>query len=57
MADRDLIMVDEARSTTGRIVLCLTDNGRAVCGQLEKMNAQPRIEVQMHGDVPEVVKS
>jgi len=56
LADRHLILVDEARSTTSRIVLRLTDNGRAVCAQLEKMNVQPRVEVQMHGDVPEVVK-
>ncbi len=57
MAERDLILVDEARSTTSRIVLRLTDNGRAVCGQLERMSVQPRVEVQMHGDVPQVVKS
>lgn len=56
MANRNLITVDEARSTTSRIVLRLTDNGRAVCSQLEKMNLQPRVEVQMHGDTPEVVK-
>lgn len=57
MTDRDLISIDEARSTTSRIVLRLTDNGRAVCEQLEKMTAQPRVEVQMHGDTPEVIKS
>lgn len=56
MARRNLITVDEAQSTTSRIVLVLTDNGREVCGQLEKMSVQPRVEVQMHGDTPEVVK-
>lgn len=56
MADRDLIAVDEARSTTSRIVLKLTDYGRSVCGQLDKMSVQPRVEVQMHGDTPQVIK-
>lgn len=56
LADRNLIMVDEARSTTNRWVLRLTDNGRAVCGQIEKMSIKPRVEVEMHGDRPEVVK-
>ena len=56
LACRGLITVDERRSTTSRIVLKLTDNGRAVCSKLEEMNAKPRVEVQMHGDVPEVVK-
>lgn len=56
LARRDLITVDEARSTTSRIVLRLTDNGRAVSAQLEKMSVKPAVEVQMHGDVPEVVK-
>ena len=56
LATRGLITVDAARSTTSRIVLRLTDNGRTVCAQLEKMSVQPRVEVQMHGDVPEVVK-
>lgn len=56
MADRGLISVDEAQSTTSRIVILLTDNGRSVCSQLEKMSIQPRVEVQMHGDTPEVVK-
>lgn len=56
LADRNLIMVDEARSTTSRIVLRLTDNGREACAQLEKMSIQPRVEVQMHGDVPEAIK-
>lgn len=57
LATRDLIAVDEARSTTSRIVLRLTDHGRATCAELEKMNVKPRVEVEMHGDVPEVVKS
>ena len=56
LADRELIAVDEARSTVSRIVLRLTDGGREACSQLEKMSIQPRVEVQMHGDVPEVVK-
>lgn len=56
LANRNLITVDEARSTTSRIVLRLTDNGRAVCAQLEQMNVKPRVEVQMHGDTPEVIK-
>jgi len=56
LADRGLISVDEAQSTTSRIVLLLTANGRSVCSQLEKMSVQPRVEVQMHGDTPEVVK-
>lgn len=56
LANRGLIAVDEARSTTSRIVLRLTDNGRAVCAQLEKMSAKPDVQVQMHGDVPEVIK-
>jgi len=34
----------------------LTDEGRIVLAQLEAMAVQPRVEVQMHGDVPEVVK-
>ena len=56
LANRGLIAVDEGRSTTSRIVLKLTDNGREVCAQLEKMSLKPRVEVQMHGDTPEVVK-
>ncbi len=56
LADRGLISVDEVRSTVSRIVLQLTDNGREVCSQLERMSVQPRVEVQMHGDVPEVIK-
>ena len=56
LACRDLITVDPTRSTTSRIVIKLTDKGRAVCADLDRMNAKPRVEVQMHGDVPEVVK-
>lgn len=53
---RDLVMVDKERSSGHRWMLRLTDNGRAVCAQLEKMNAAKPVEVQMRGDVPEVVK-
>ncbi len=56
LADRELIMVDEARSTVSRWVLRLTDGGREACAQLERMSVQPRVEVQMHGDRPEVIK-
>lgn len=56
LANRGLIEVDEVRSTVNRWILRLTDNGRAICTQLEKMNAKPRVEVQMHGDVAEVIK-
>jgi hypothetical protein len=56
LANRGLIAVDEARSTTDRWILRLTDNGRAVCAQLEKMRVKPQVEVQMHGDTPEVIK-
>jgi len=56
LADRGLIWVDEARSTVSRWVLRLTDGGREACAQLEKMSVQPRVEVQMHGDQPEVVR-
>ena len=55
LADRGLIAVDEGRSTVSRWVLRLTDHGREVCAQLEKMSVQPRVDVQMHGDVPEVI--
>ena len=53
---RDLVVVDKERSSGHRWILRLTDNGRAVCAQLEKMNAARPVEVQMRGDVPEVVK-
>jgi hypothetical protein len=51
---RDIVMVDQARSNGHRWVLRLTDNGRALCAELEKMNATKPVEVQMQGDVPEV---
>lgn len=57
LADRGLIEVDEARSTVSRWILRLTDKGRATCVQLERMNVSPTVEVRMHGDVPEVIKS
>lgn len=56
LADRGLIEVDEARSTVSRWVLRFSDYGRAVSAQLERMSVQPRVEVQMHGDRPEVIK-
>lgn len=55
LANRGLIEVDESRSTLSRWILRLTDNGRAVVAQLDKMNAKPTVEVQMHGDRPEVI--
>lgn len=55
LVQRGLIGLDEARSTQTRWVLRLTDMGRAVLAQLEQMNAKPRVEVQMHGDRPEVI--
>lgn len=54
---RDLIEVDTTRSTGHRWVLRLTDNGRALCAELEKMNAKKPVEVQMHGAAPELIKS
>lgn len=51
---RDLIEVDTTRSSGHRWMLRLTDNGRAVCAQLESMNAKRPIEVQMQGETPEV---
>jgi len=53
---RDLIEVDTTRSNGHRWMLRLTDNGRAICAQLDKMSAKRPVEVQMHGDAPEVVK-
>lgn len=53
---RDLVEVDMMRSSGHRWMMKLTDNGRAVCAQLEKMNAKRPVEVQMHGDSPEVIK-
>lgn len=54
---RDLVEVDETRSNGHRWMLRLTDNGRAVCAELEKMSAKRPVEVQMQGDVPEVIKA
>ncbi len=52
MIERDLIEVDVPRSSGHRWMLRLTDNGRAVCAELEKMNARRPIEVEMHGETP-----
>lgn len=57
LVDRGLIEIDQTRSSPTRWMLRLTASGHAVCAQLESMNAKPRVEVQMHGDTPEVVKS
>jgi len=54
---RELIAVDPARSSGHRWMLCLTDNGRATCAELEKMSARRPVEVRMCGDLPEVVGS
>lgn len=56
MADRDLILIDEARSTTNCWVVRLSDNGRAAYAALEKMSAKPTVEVQMDGETPRIVK-
>ena len=50
LIERDIVMVDQARSNGHRWMLRLTDNGRALCAELEKMNAKKPVEVQMHGD-------
>jgi hypothetical protein len=52
---RDLIWVDPSRSNGHRWMLCLTDNGRAVCAQLEKMNANRPVVVEMDHDTPTVI--
>jgi DNA-binding MarR family transcriptional regulator len=54
---RDLIEVDTTRSSGHRWMMRLTDNGRAVCAELEKMNARKPVEVQMQGSSPEVIKA
>ena len=54
---RDIIEVDMSRSSGHRWMLRLTDNGRALCARLEEMNAKKAVEVQMHGDTPEVIKA
>jgi hypothetical protein len=51
---RDLIEVDTSRSSGHRWMVRLTDNGRAVCAELEKMSAKKPVEVQMQGDLPVV---
>ncbi len=51
---RDIIEVDTTRSSGHRWLVRLTPNGRALCGELEKMNAKKPVEVQMHGATPEV---
>lgn len=56
LALRNLIDIDQTRSTASRWIVRLTDNGRAVCTQLEKMNAKPKVEIEMHGDVPVLIK-
>lgn len=53
---RDLIEVDTTRSNGHRWVMRLTDNGRAICAQLDKMNAKRPVEVQMQGETPEIIK-
>jgi hypothetical protein len=51
---RDIIEVDMTRSNGHRWMMRLTDNGRGICEQLEKMNARKPVEVQMQGEMPEV---
>ena len=51
---RDILEVDTARSSGHRWMMRLTDHGRALCGELEKMNSTKPVEVQMHGDTPKV---
>lgn len=55
LAERDLIEIDEARSTISRWIVRLSDNGRAAYASLEKMSAKPRVEVQMDGETPRIV--
>lgn len=54
---RDIVQVDMSRSSGHRWMMQLTDHGRALCAQLEKMNAKKPVEVQMHGGAPEVIRS
>lgn len=51
---RDIVEVDVTRSSGHRWMLRLTDNGRALCAELEKMNSKRPVEVQMQGATPEV---
>lgn len=53
---RDIVEVDTARSSGHRWMIRLTSNGRALCEQIEKMNARKPVEVQMHGASPEVIE-
>jgi hypothetical protein len=57
LISRDLIYVDTAQSSGHRWIVRLTDNGRALCAELEKMNAKKPVEVQMHGAAAEVIKA
>jgi len=52
MIARDLLVVVTERSLGHRWVLRLTDHGRAVCAELDKMNAKKVIEVTMKDDAP-----
>jgi hypothetical protein len=54
MIERDLVEVDKTRSSGHRWMMRLTDNGRAVCAELEKMNARKHVEVTMQDDAPVV---
>lgn len=54
---RDLIEVDMMRSNGHRWMVRLTDEGRSLCAELEKMNAKKPVEIQMHGATPEVIKA
>jgi hypothetical protein len=54
---RDLVEVDASRSNGHRWMLRLTDHGRAVCNELEKMNAKRPVEVKMQDGAPEVIKT
>lgn len=53
---RDLVEVDATRSNGHRWLMRLTGNGRAICAQLDKMNAKRPVEVQMQGETPEIIK-
>lgn len=54
---RDLIEVDPSRSQGHRWILRLTSNGRAVCEQLETMNAKSPVEVHVPVEAAELVKT
>jgi hypothetical protein len=57
MIARDLVEVDVTRSMGHRWMLRLTDHGRHVCAELEKMNAKKPVEVTMQGDAPVLLAS